>query len=806
MTANRRAAGALRRALLASCAALALRAPAAAAQGLDRTVLPIPQPPFAGQIGPTPAQSTPSWTAPVSAPAGAPNVLLVMTDDVGFGAASTFGGPVPTSNLDRLAARGLRYNNFHTTAICSASRAALLTGRNHHRVGYANLADIAEGYPGYDNHIPRSAATIARVLGGNGYSTAFFGKDHNVPREEASAAGPFDQWPTGLGFDYFYGFVGGDADQWQPRLFRGVTQVDDGAEKSGELLDKRLTDDALTWLHNQKAAAPDRPFFIYFAPGSTHAPHQAPPDWIARFHGKFDQGWDKLREETFARQKAMGLIPAETKLTPRPAQVPAWDTLSPKMKRVNARDMEVYAAQLAYEDAQFGRLIDELQRMGQLDNTLVIFIEGDNGASAEAGPQPMTNEIGRISNRLNETDAQLAAALPDVGGPKDYGNYSIGWSYALDTPFKWFKQVASHLGGMNNGMVLSWPAQIHEDGQMRTHFADLTDILPTILGAARVPMPARVDGADQMSLDGVSLAPTFADPNADNHHTQYFEIIGNQAIYHDGWIASTTPVYMPWDAKLLPPGADAPRQWELYDLRADFSQADDLAASRPDKLKAMLALWDEEARRNQVYPVDDRPLPFHADPKQMAASLRRADFVYWGKDVSVTQDAAPILAARSFSVTATIEVPPGGANGVLLADGSWFGGWSFFLKDGRPVAVEAASQLPGDQFRIAAAEPVPPGPAVVTYAFTSDGGLFSGGRMQISVNGEPVAAGRIGRTISQVSGLGETLDTGRDTGAPVTAETGRGEFTGTIDKVEVQLGPFGLKPGQPDPAKPVKPD
>jgi arylsulfatase len=792
--------------LLAAGALLVLHPPTAHAQAQDRSVLPIPPAPFAGKVGPSPAESTPSWPVPVTAPAGAPNVLLIMTDDVGFGAASTFGGPVPTPNLDKLAARGLRYNNFHTTAICSPSRASLLTGRNHHMVGYGNLQDIASGYPGYDNEIPRSAATVARILGGNGYSTAYFGKDHNVPKREGSAAGPFDQWPIGLGFDYFYGFLGGDADQWSPRLFRNTTQVDDSVETSTDILEKRLTDDAITWLHNQKAAAPDRPFFIYYTPGSTHAPHQAPADWIARFHGAFDEGWDRMRAETFARQKAMGVVPADTKLTPRPTEVPAWDSLSPEMKRVNARDMEVYAAQLAYEDAQFGRLIDELQRMGQFDNTLVIFIEGDNGASAEAGPRPMTNEIGRISNRLNETDAQLAAALPEVGGPRDYGNYSVGWTYALNTPFKWFKQIASHLGGMRNGMVLCWPAQIQAQGQMRTHFADLTDILPTILDAAHVPAPTRVDGVDQQRIDGVSLAPTFTDPKADDHHTQYFEINGNEAIYHDGWMASTTPVYMPWDTKLLPPGADTPRHWELYDLHSDFSQADDLAASHPDKIKEMVALFDEEARRNHVYPIDDRPLPLHIDMKQLASSLARTDFVYWGKDVSVTQAAAPSFAARSFSVTATVDIPPKGADGVLLAYGSWFGGWSFFLKDDKPVAVEAASQLPGDQFRIAASNPVPPGPAVITYDFESDGGPLSGGAMTISINGKVAASGRIGKTINTVSGLGETLDIGRDTGAPVTDEYGRGEFTGTIDKVEVKLGPLKLAPGQTSFKKPEDPD
>jgi arylsulfatase len=785
--------------LLLAGAADAADAPSAHA--LDRTVLPIGPGPFRGVMAETPGQSQPSWPIMPQAPAGAPNVLLVMTDDVGFGASSTFGGPIPTPNLDRLAAMGLRYNEFHTTAVCSPSRAALLTGRNHHAVGAGELADVPEGFPGYDGMIPRSAATIGRILGGNGYSTAFIGKDHNIPPWETSAAGPFDQWPTGLGFDYFFGFVGGDVDQWSPRLFRGTTQVDDANDKGASPLDARLTDDALRWIHNQKAAAPDKPFFLYFAPGAGHAPHQAPASWIARFHGKFDQGWDKVREETFERQKALGVVPPGTRITARPSQIPAWDSLSPEMKRVNARYMEVYAAQVSYFDAQFGRLLDELQRMGQLDNTLIIFIQGDNGATAQNGPRPSENEIGDIGNRVQETDAQLAARIDLAGGPDTYECYSAGWAYALNAPFPWFKHIASHLGGTRNGMVVAWPAKIKDAGQIRTAFAHLNDILPTVLEATHIPAPLKVDGVEQQRLDGVSLTPTFSNPAADNHHTQYFELSGNRAIYHDGWMASTTPVRMPWE-RGAGPGSDTVPQWhELYDLRHDFAQADNLAAAQPEKLKQMVALWDSEARANNVYPIDARPNGARAMGAQAVQLNRgRMEFNYWSQDVSVAQAAAPSFAGRSFTVSATINIPKSRTTGVLLANGSWFGGWAFYLKDGRPVAIEAASQVPGDQFRIAAPERLKPGKSVVTYEFTSRGGVYAGGEMVISIDGKRVAAGPIARTIASTAGIGETLDIGRDTGVPVSRDYGPGAFPGVIDEVRVTLAP--RQPGRRDPMPP----
>ena len=475
----------------AACIPAAVAETQPAGPPLDRSTLPIVPGPFRGVIGETFGESKLSVSRPVNAPAGAPNILLVMTDDIGFGAVSTFGGPVPTPNLDRLANMGLRYTRFHTTGVCSPSRAALLTGRNHHSVGFGEVGEMASGFPAYTGEIPRDAANIARILTGNGYASAFFGKDHNIPMDQTSAAGPFDLWPTGQGFDYFYGFLGGDVDQWSPKLYRGTNPVDNPPGETGEILDKRLTDDAIRWVRNVNAASPDKPFFIYYAPGSGHAPHQAPPDWIAKFRGKYDKGWDSVREASFKRQKALGIIPKNTRLAPRPTQVPAWESLTPEMKGVHARYMEVFAAQVAYQDDQFGRMLDELERMGQLDNTLVIFIEGDNGGTAQSGPRPVENEIGQMANRLDQTDAEFADRLDLYGGPETYGVYSVGWGFAMNSPFPYFKHVPSHLGATRNGMVVAWPSSIKATGEVRTTFSHLVDILPTVLDAAKIPAADR---------------------------------------------------------------------------------------------------------------------------------------------------------------------------------------------------------------------------------------------------------------------------------------------------------------------------
>jgi arylsulfatase len=760
-----------------------------------QVVLPKPPEVFTGQVGRTAAQSTPAWPKPVVAPAGAPNVLLIMTDDVGFGAAGTFGGPIPTPNLDRLAKDGLLYNEFHTTAICSPTRASLLTGRNHHTVGMGTLAESATGYPGYWGIIPKSAATIAEILKDNGYNTAMFGKHHDVPMGQASAAGPFDLWPTGLGFEYFYGFIGGDTNQWNPNIYRGISPVDDPLRDHGPTLDHALADDAIRWIHNQKANAPDKPFFAYYAPGTTHAPQQAPADWIAKFRGKFDQGWDKVREETLARQKALGVIPAATALTPRPEALPAWDSLSATEKQVYARYMEVYAGELAYQDDQIGRVLDELRRMGQLDHTLVIFIEGDNGASGEGTPKGTANEVGMLANKFDTDPNRMAKLLDQMGGARTYELYPTGWAWAMDTPFQWMKQIASHLGGTRNGLVISWPDRIKAHGEIRTQFGHVNDIMPTVLEAAGVEAPTVVNGVQQQRIDGTSLVYSFDSANAPNRHqVQYFEQLGNRAIYEDGWMASTTPRRMPW-SQVSPQGDPATDyKWELYNLNNDYSQAHDLAAAEPEKLKALQDLWWKEAERNSVLPLDDRSFLPRGMAGHMMHMTRRTDFTYWGKEISVDQEAAPQFLARSFSITANVRIPRAGMTGVLAAAGSWFGGWSFYLKDGKPVAYEAFSQLPEDQFRVAANTPVPPGKATIRYDFDYDGGgMERGGLMRISVDGKELARGRIEKTIMAVAGLGETFDVGLDTGAPVSPDyANEGHFAGDIDTVAVHLEPLSM--------------
>lgn len=722
---------------------------------------------------------------PTRAPENAPNVLLVMTDDVGFAAASTFGGPIPTPNLDRLAASGLRYNRFHTAAICSPTRAALLTGRNPHAVSAGTITDLATAHPGYWSRLPRSAATIAEVLRLNGYNTAMFGKHHNAPNSELSAAGPFDHWPTGLGFEYFYGFVGGDVDQWRPRLFRGTWPAEPRYNSDPTyILDRDLADEALAWIRDQKAAAPDKPFFVYFAPGSAHAPHQAPREWIDRFRGRFDQGWDRLREESLARQKKLGIVPKDTKLTPRPAAIPAWSSLGPVEKRVHARMMEVYAGMLAHQDHQFGRILAELERMGEADDTFVIFIEGDNGSSAEGGLTGNVNEIGALVNGVKPGSEWLLSIAEELGGPNTYGHFAAGWAWATNAPFQWTKQVASHFGATRNGLVISWPRRIRTPG-LRSQFHFVADVMPTILEAIGLQAPAVANGVRQQPVDGISMIYTFDAPDApDRRHTQYFEQLGNRAIYHDGWLANTMPQRMPWETD-VPAGSPEHYRWELYDVRRDFSQSRDLSASNPQKLRELQALFDEEARRNHVFPLDDR-MGHDRGRSDPGYDPKRKRFVYWAKDVSVHKNAAPPTVARSFSVTAEVIVPEAGGAGALVATGSRFGGWSFQLEDGRPVLHYAVSQHPGDQFRVTSNTAVQPGPATLRFDFDYDGGgIRRGGLARISIDGESVASGRIDRTFVVSAGIGETFDIGRDTGVPVCL--GSGPFNGEVRKVEVEL-------------------
>ena len=753
-----------------------------------QNVLPRVPEAFAGKIGQTYADSVAAFPKPVTAPAGAPNVLLILTDDVGFGAASTFGGPIPTPNLDRLAARGLVYNRFHTTAMCSPTRASLLTGRNHHAVGNAVVSDIATGYPGYWSMIPRSAATVAEVLRQNGYNTAMFGKHHNIPAQEGSIAGPFDQWPTGLGFEQFYGFLGGDTEQWTPKLYRGNAPAEQKYDKdSTYILDRDLADEAIGYVHAQKAAAPDKPFFLYYAPGTAHAPHQAPADWIAKFRGQFDQGWDAVRAETLKRQIAMKIAPPGTKATPRIGDIPAWDSLNPDQKRVYARMMEVYAGMLAYQDAQIGRLLDELDRMGESGNTLVMFIEGDNGASSEGGMAGSTNELGTFANGATEDMAWLNSMIDKLGGKDSYGHFPVGWAWATNGPFPWMKQIASHLGGTRNGMVVSWPDHIKARG-IRSQFTHVNDVMPTILEVAGIKAPGSVNGIAQQRIDGVSFAYSFDAPKApERHDTQYFEMIGTRAIYHKGWMASTTPARMPWKmGEVLSSPLDY--KWELYDLNKDYAQSRDLAARYPEKLKELQALWTAEAQKNNVFPLDGGQSLDRSSASKIAFAPRRKNFTYWGKGISVAEGAAPMIRGRSFEIIADIDTPSGSGNGPLVAQGSKFGGWSFYLKDGRPAARMALTQQPSHQWDVAAAAPIPAGPAKISYSFDYDGGGFGrGGLMRISVNGSEVARGRIERTFLIPAGLGETFDIGDDTGATVIEYPNGHSFNGEIRKIEVFL-------------------
>jgi len=763
----------------------ALLAPVETARA-DGATLPQPATPFAGKIGQTYADSSAAFPAPLRARAGSPNVLLILTDDVGFGAASTFGGPVPTPNLDKLAAQGLVYNRFHVTAMCSPTRAALLTGRNHHAVGHGTVVDLSTGFPGYLSVIPRSAATVAEVLRGNGYSTAFFGKHHNVPEAQTSAAGPFDLWPTGLGFEYFYGFIGAETNQFTPALYRGITPVK-ASERHGGMLDKELADDAIDWIHTQKAAAPDKPFFVYYATGSGHEPHQAPKEWIEKFRGQFDGGWDKVAADTVARQKKMGIIPRDTAVTPRPEAISAWDKLTPDQKRVNARMMEVFAAMLSYQDAQIGRVFDELRRMGQLDNTLVMFIEGDNGAAAEAGPNGGTNAMAAAMNGMRESDAQLLAVLDELGGPNVRENYGYGWAWATDRPFPLFKEYASHLGGTRNGLVVSWPARIKTHG-LRSQYSHVTDVMPTILDAAGVQAPAMVNGTPQQRLDGSSLVYSFDAAQAPSRHTtQYYEMLGNRGIYHDGWLANTIPQRLPW--KLTAEGLPTEYGWELYDLEHDFAQAHDVAAQHPEKLKELQALFLAEAEKNQVLPLDNRLNMQRFLAGQHAPRPASGRYVYWGKNISLAAPSAAPLLHNSFSIDADLVVPQH-SSGVLIALGSKFGGWSFYLKDGKPVALMAATQQSGDSYRVSGDTALPAGPVRLRYDFDYDGGFNAGGLMRISVNGQEVAQGRIARTLSKLPEMTDTFDVGFDADTPVTDDyASGGRFDGDIRKIEVQVKP-----------------
>lgn len=749
------------------------------------TVLPINPPPFRGKIGITYKESTPDFPAPIKAPEQAPNVLLVLLDDVGFGQASTFGGPVDTPNLTHLAERGLRYNQFHTTALCSPTRAALLTGRNHHSVGTGVVAELASGFPGYTTILPKSAATVAEVLRQNGYNTAAFGKWHNTPDYETSAAGPFDRWPTWLGFEYFYGFLGGDTNQWSPALVENTKRVAPPTNNPDYHLTPDLVDHAISWIHSQQSIAPDKPFFTYLATGATHAPHHAPKVWIDKYQGKFDQGWDKLREETFARQKQLGVIPANAQLTPRPKELPAWDSLSPDDQKIYAHEMEVFAGFLAYTDHEVGRLINAIDQIGELDNTLIFYIVGDNGASAEGGLAGSVNEL-KVFNKVPESREQLLASLNDLGSPKTFNHYHAAWAWAGTTPFQWTKQIASHFGGTRNPLIIAYGDRIKDQGGLRSQFHHVIDITPTIFEAAGITPPTTVNGVEQQKIEGTSLVYTFDDSKAaSKHETQYFEMFGNRAIYDHGWIAGARHPRLPWQGTI---NADFEKDpWELYNIEEDFSEANNLAAKNPEKLAKLQKLFLSEANKYNVLPLDDRVSERFDVQDRPSLASGRTTFTYYSSGVSIPEGSAPNLKNRSFTITAEVEIPENGAEGVLLTQGGRFAGWGFFLKDSKPTYVY--NFVNAERYIIQSPEKLAPGKSTIKFNFDYDGGgVGAGGIGRLFINNQPVAEGRIAKTIPYRLALDETFDVGRDTGTPI-VETYQVPFafTGNLQKVTLNL-------------------
>ncbi len=755
----------------------------------DRSVLPPAAQPFKGVIEKTFEGSRQDYPQPVAPPEGAPNVAIILLDDLGFGQPGTFGGPVPTPAMDALAAEGLRYTRFHTTAICSPTRAALLTGRNHHQSGFGTITELSTGYPGYNSLWPRESASIAEILKDNGYSTAAFGKWHNTPDWETSPVGPFDHWPTGLGFEYWYGFQGGETSQWEPQLFRGTTPVEPKRPEEGYNLNVDLADDAIAWIGRQQSISPDKPFFVYFAPGATHAPLQVGKDWIEKFHGQFDQGWDKVREETLARQKALGIVPENTDLTPRPDAIEAWDSLDADAKRLYARHQEAFAGFLAQTDHEVGRLIDAIHALPDSDNTLIFLIAGDNGPSAEGSPTGTLNNM-MTQNGLPDSVENQLPYIDEIGGPEHENHYPVGWAWAGSAPFQWMKRVPSHFGGTRNGMVVSWPARITGDGGIRTQFHHVIDVAPTILEAAGIEEPVEVNGAEQTPMAGVSMEYSFADANAPGtRHTQYFETGGHRAIYHDGWVAASFHG-VPWE--LTGSVGFENNVWTLYDIDEDFSEAHDLAAQHPEKLAELEALFDEEAAKFQVYPLDDRFAERGSNPERPSFTKGRTSFSYAPGTVRIPEGNAPPIYQRSHRITADIEVPAGGASGVIIATGGSSGGYTLFLEEGVPVYEY--NFFGQERYRVAGKEPLAPGRHTVALDYRQAPfepmKEVTGGPATLSVDGEAVATGEIAKVVPARFSATETLDIGMDLGATV-AKTYEPEapfaFTGTIERVTVDL-------------------
>ena len=749
-------------------------------------VLPSPTSASPVFVGRTASESgPPTWPKTPVAPAGAPNVLVIMTDDVGFAASASFGGQIPTPAFDRVAQAGLRYNQFNTSAICSATRGALLTGREPHNINVANANNLSTGYEGYNTVIPKSAGTIAEVLKQRGYNTAAFGKWHLTPEWEESQTGPFDRWPTGMGFEYYYGFLGADASQWSPAIIEGTTPIELPHDNPNYILDRDMADRAIGWIRQQHEIAPAKPFFLYFTPGSAHAPHHAPKEWLEKFRGKFDQGWDVLRQQTFTRQKSLGVIPATAELTPRPAFLPAWASLNPDQKRLYARQFEAFAAQLSFADHQIGRIIDDLRNSGQFDNTLIFYIQGDNGASAEGGLRGLLFEQSFI-NRYEEDPAYVLRHIDDIGGPNAFNHFHAAWGWATTSPFQYYKQVASHFGGIRNGLAISWPAKIKDVGGLRQQFHHVSDIAPTILEATGIAAPTVLNGVAQQPLDGISLAYSFAGKDVPSRRkTQVFETIQNLGIYHDGWWAGTRPAKAPWElTKGLRPDLNT-RIWELYNVEKDFSQAHDLAASNPAKMAQMQQLFWAEAGRNHILPIHDISEGIEGRPSLTEGRTR---FVYNAGLTRLPENAAPHTIGRSFEIDAEIVVPETGADGVLVAHGGRFGGYSFYVRDGRPVFHYNA--IGERQYRIVGDKPLSAGPHMLKAVFKADSKVRgAGGTLIISVDGKPAGQGRIDNTIMTWISHSEGFDVGSDTITPVSDEYSvrTSRFTGVLTQVVFTL-------------------
>jgi arylsulfatase len=775
---------------------------------IDGHVLPPPPQQFGGQIELNASQSKPFWPMRVAPPKGAPNVLLILTDDVGFAAPSTFGGVIPTPALDRIAANGLRYTNFHTTSLCSPTRAALITGRNHHSVGFGVVSEAASGFPGYNSVIGRDAATIGRILKENGYRTSWFGKDHNTPTYQASQAGPFNQWPNGMGFDYFYGFVGGDTSQWEPNLFRNTTAIYPYVGQQGKWnLTTAMADDAIHWLNQLNDIDPSIPFLLYYAPGGTHAPHSPTPEWIEKISAMhlFDKGWNALRDQIFMNQKQLGVIPQDARLTPWPHDLMKnWDELNDEEKKLFIRQADVYAAYLAYTDHEIGRVIQAVEDMGKLDDTLIIYISGDNGASAEGSPNGTPSEV----LQFNGVELPVAAQMSfyDAWGSQyTYNHMAVPWAWAFDTPYKWVKQIPSFFGGTRNGMALSWPARIKDKGGTRWQFHHVIDGVPTLLEVTGIPAPDMVDGVAQKPIEGVSMAYTFDKANADApspHKIQYFEMLGVQGLYNDGWMLSGVPKRPPWD--LLGKAIEDPAtafKFELYDVRKDWTQYDDVSAAHPEKVREMTDLMFGEFAKHQVLPLDAAVATRLVVPRPSLIAGRKL-FTYSGEQVTgIPPSTAPNLLNTSYTITAEIDAPQGGGDGAIVSQGGRFGGYGLYMVKGKPIFTWNLLDLKRVKWQ--GPDALSPGKHTLVYEFKYDGlgfatlalnnlsGIGHGGTGTLSVDGKVVATQNLERTIPLTLPWDETFDIGAKTGTPVDDQDYQVPFafTGKIDRLTISVAP-----------------